>query len=92
MSVARQVRQRQDRSKRSGHAHSLNTQDMPGLNLTMQERAVWKFVQVAALLASEGDYYDLLPPAARMATDAVKQAAELLEPSIKSTKGNVRHD
>ena len=87
MSVARQVRQRQDRSKRSGHAHSLNTQDMPGLNLTMQERAVWKFVQVAALLASEGDYYDLLPPAARMATDAVKQAAELLEPSIKSTKG-----
>ena len=92
MSVARQVRQRQDRSKRSGHAHSLNTQDMPGLNLTMQERAVWKFVQVAALLASEGDYYDLLPPAARMATDAVKQAAELLEPSIKSTKGQVRHD
>ena len=92
MTVPRQVRQRQDRSKRSGHAHSLNTQDLPGLHLTRQQRAVWKFVQVAALLASEGDYYDLLPPSARMATDAVKQAAELLEPSIKSTKGHVRHD
>lgn len=92
MSVARQVRQRQDRSKRSGHAHSLNTQDLPGLHLTMQERVVWKFVQVAALLASDGDYYDLLPPSARMATDAVKQAAEILKPSIKPTKGQVRHD
>ena len=88
MSVARQVRQRQDRSKRSGHAHAQNIQDLPGLNLTMQERAVWKFVQVAALMPSQdSDYYLLLPPAARMATDAVKQAAELLEPSIKSTKG-----
>ena len=92
MTVTRQVRQRQDRSKRSGHAHSLNTQDLPGLHLTMNERAVWKFVQVAALLASEGDYYDLLPPAARMATDAVKQVAGQLELSIKSTKGQVRHD
>ena len=86
MTVARQVRQRQDRSKRSGHAHALNTQDLPGLNLTMRERAVWKFVQVAALLASEGDYYDLLPPSARMATDAVKQAAAILEPSIIQRK------
>jgi hypothetical protein len=42
---------------------------------------------VAALLASDGDYYDLLPPSARMATDAVKLAARQLEPSIKSTKG-----
>lgn len=86
MTVARQVRQRQDRSKRSGHAHSLNTQDLPGLHLTMNERAVWKFVQVAALLASEGDYYDLLPPSARMATDAVKQAAAILEQSIIQRK------
>lgn len=77
---------RQDRSRRSGHAHALNTQDLPGLNLTMRERAVWKFVQVAALLASEGDYYDLLPPSARMATDAVKQAAAILEPSIIQRK------
>ena len=92
MTVARQVRQRQDRSKRSGHAHSLNTQDLPGLHLAVNERAIWKFVQVAALLASDGDYYDLLPPSARMATDAVKQAAAILEPSIKPTKGHVRHD
>ncbi len=87
MTAGRQVRQRQDRSKRSGHAHSLNIQDLPGLHLTMQERAVWKFVQVAALLSAEGNYYDLLPPSARMATDAVKLAARQLEPSIKSTKG-----
>ena len=86
MKVARQVRQRQDRSKRSGHAHAKNTQDLPGLNLTMRERAVWKFVQVAALLASDGAYYDLLPPSARMATDAVKHAAEILEPSIIQRK------
>ncbi len=66
---------RQDRSRRSGHAHSLNTQDHPALNLTAQQRAVWKFLQVAALLASEGAYYDLLPPSARMATNAVKLAA-----------------
>lgn len=81
---------RQDRSRRSGHAHAQNTQDLPGLNLTRQQRAVWKFVQVAALLASDGDYYDLLPPSARMATDAMKQAAEILEPSIKSMKGQAR--
>lgn len=86
MTVARKIRQRQDRSKRSGHAHSLNTQDLPGLNLTMRERAAWKFVQVVALLASDGDYYDLLPPSARMATDAVKQAARQLEPSIIQRK------
>lgn len=90
MTVAREVRQRQDRSRRSGNLQSAYTQDLPGLHLSPQQRAVWKFVQVAALLASEGDYYDLLPPAARMATDAVKQAAAILEPSIKSTKGQVR--
>ena len=87
MTVARKIRQRQDRSKRSGHAHSLNTQDLPGLNLTMRERAAWKFVQVVALLASDGDYYDLLPPSARMATDAVKQAAALLGPSLQTQEG-----
>ena len=87
MTAGRQVRQRQDRSRRSGNLQSAYTQDLPGLNLTVQERAVWKFVQVAALLASDGDYYDLLPPSARMATDAVKQAAGILESSIKPTKG-----
>lgn len=87
MTVPRQVRQRQDRSKRSGHAHSLNTQDLPGLHLTRQQRAVWKFVQVAALLPQEDGYYEDLPPAARMAVDAVREVARQLEPSIKPTKG-----
>jgi len=75
-------RQRQDRSRRSGHAHSKNTQDYSPQRFTMQQRAAWKFCQVAALLSAEGDYYDMLPPSARMATDAVKQAAALLAPSL----------
>ena len=52
------------------------------MRLTMQQRAAWKFCQVAALLAGDGDYYDMLPPSARMATDAVKQAAALLGPTL----------
>jgi len=77
------VRQRQDRSRKSGHAHSLNIQDHAALRLTMTERAIWKFCNVAALLSGEGDYYDLLPPSARMAVDAMKGVAAQLEPSIK---------
>lgn len=80
-------RQRQDRSRRSGHKHSANTQDFPAMRLTMQQRAAWKFCQVVALLAGEGDYYDMLPPSARMATDAVKQAAALLGPSLQTQEG-----
>lgn len=80
------ARQRQDRSRRSGHAHSKNTQDYPAQRLTMQQRAAWKFVQVTALMSADGDYYDMLPPAARMATDAVKQAAALLEPSLPGVR------
>ena len=76
-------RQRQDRSRRAGHAHSLNTQDHPSLALTPTERAAWKFCNVAALLSGEGDYYDLLPPSARMAVDAVKTVASQLEPALR---------
>ena len=54
------------------HQHSLNTQDLPGLHLTMQQRAVWKFTNVVALLAAEGDYFDLLPPAAQDVVRAAK--------------------
>lgn len=57
------------------------------MRLTMQQRAAWKFCQVAALLAGDGDYYDMLPPSARMATDAVKQAAALLGPSLQTQEG-----
>lgn len=57
------------------------------MRLTMQQRAAWKFCQVVALLAGEGDYYDMLPPSARMATDAVKQAAALLGPSLQTQEG-----
>ena len=53
------------------------------MRLTMQQRAAWKFCQVAALLAGEGDYYKMLPPSARMATDAVKSAAALLGKGVQ---------
>jgi len=52
----------------------------------MQQRAAWKFCQVVALMAADGEYYDMLPPSARMATDAVKSAAALLEPSLRGVK------
>jgi len=83
MSTRRPVRLQQNRSRKAGHKHALNIQDFPPLNLTAQERAVWKFCNVVALLASEGGYYDLLPPGAQMATDAVKLAAALLERTRK---------
>jgi len=83
MSTRRPVRLQQNRSRKAGHKHALNIQDFPPLNLTAQERAIWKFCNVVALLANEGGYYELLPPAARMATDAVKLAAAQLEKAKK---------
>ena len=81
------VKTKKDRSRRSGNLQSASIQDFPGLHLTIQERAVWKFIQTAALLPSrDSDYYLLLPPSARMATDAVKQAARQLEQSIIQRK------
>lgn len=77
------LRPRQDRSRKSGHAHSLNIQDHAALRLSPVERAIWKFCNVAALLSGEGDYYDLLPPSARMAVDAMKGVAATLERARK---------
>lgn len=53
----------------------LNTQDHAKLNLTPQQRAVWKFQQVVALLSTEGEYFDLLPPAAQDIVTAAKIVA-----------------
>jgi hypothetical protein len=63
------------------------TQDFPPLALTPAERAAWKYCNVVALLADSGPQYDNLPPAARMATDAAKHAAALLEPLLKAKGG-----
>jgi len=52
-----------------------STQDHARLNLTPQQKAVWKFCQVVALLSAEGEYYDLLPPAAQDIVDAAKIVA-----------------
>jgi hypothetical protein len=61
------------------HQHSLNTQDHARLNLTPQQRAVWKFCNVVALLSAEGEYYDLLPPAAQDIVTAAKILAGKLQ-------------
>ena len=52
-----------------------NTQDHARLNLTPQQRAVWKFQQVVGLLSAEGEYYDLLPPEAQDIVTAAKMIA-----------------
>ena len=83
------TRVKRNRTRASGFRGSLNTQDFPPLALTMPERAIWKFCNVAALLAGEGDYYDLLPPGARMAVDACKREAATLE---RARKGEARND
>lgn len=57
------------------HQHSLNVQDYPRLNLTPQQRALWKFQQVVALLSEQGEYFDLLPPQAQDVTIAAKIVA-----------------
>lgn len=61
------------------HQHSLNTQDHARLNLTPQQRALWKFQQVVALLSTEGEYYDLLPPQAQDIVTAAKMIADKLK-------------
>jgi hypothetical protein len=59
------------------HAHSQNIQDFPRMELPPGERALWAFLTWADLRPG-GVYYDLLPPTARMAVDAVKVAADKL--------------
>jgi hypothetical protein len=58
----------------------LNIQQLPHLNLSPAERALWKFRNVAELFPRRGDpSFDLLPPAARMAVDAVAAVLDTLE-------------
>jgi hypothetical protein len=40
---------------------------------------VWKFCNVVALLSAEGEYYDLLPPAAQDIVTAAKILAGKLQ-------------
>lgn len=81
--MTRQYRLRQDRSRKSGHAHNLNTQDYAALRYTMPQRAAVKFCNVVALLPRQGSaYYTELPPAARMAVDACKRVAATLEGAV----------
>ena len=77
------TRVKQDRTRASGFRGSLNTQDYAPLALSPAARAVTLFCNVAALLAGEGAYYDALPPAAQMATRAVKDAAKLMQGEVQ---------
>jgi hypothetical protein len=57
-----------------------NIQEHPHLNLSPAERALWKFRNVAELFPRRGDpSFDLLPPAARMAVDAVAAVLDTLD-------------
>ena len=77
--MTREYRLRQDRSRKSGHAHQKNTQDFPALRLNTAERAATKFCELAQWMSQPGSaYYDALPPAAQMATRAVLDAAKML--------------
>jgi hypothetical protein len=83
------VKYKQDRSRRSGHKHSLNIQDYGGQRLDMGQRAVSMFVNIAGLLPKpESDYYRLLPPGARMAIDACRREAGLLQGAAKDGNDN----
>ena len=68
---------RRQTKKGEGHAHSKNIQDHDRMDLTPEGKAMWKFL-VWADLRPQASYYDDLPPAARMAVDAVYAAAEKL--------------
>jgi hypothetical protein len=54
------------------HQHSTNIQDHDRLNLDAHGKALWMFEQWAYMRPTWG-YYDLLPPSARMAVDAVQE-------------------
>jgi hypothetical protein len=59
------------------HEHSRNIQEHDQLNLSPAGKALWMFEQWAYMRPTWG-YYDLLPPAARMAIDAVAEVMETL--------------
>ena len=74
--MTREYRLRQDRSRKSGHAHARNIQDYPAQRLSTAERAAAKFCELAQWMSQPGSaYYNALPPAAQMATRAVLDAA-----------------
>jgi hypothetical protein len=56
----------------------LNIQDHDSLNLSPAGKALWMFEQWAYMRPTWG-YYDLLPPSARMAVDAVQEVLQTLQ-------------
>ena len=70
---------RQDRSRRAGHAHSLNIQDYPSIRRPEPERSIWCLVQWWRCRPPMAE----LPPAARMAVDALGIIVKQLEGTLK---------
>ena len=70
---------RQDRSRRAGHAHSLNIQDHGSIRRPEPERSIWCLVQWWRCRPPMAE----LPPAARMAVDALGIIVKQLEGTLK---------
>ena len=75
----RKARIRQDRSRRAGHAHALNIQDYPSIRRPEPERSIWCLVQWWYCRPP----MHALPPAARMAVDALGIIVSQLERTLK---------
>lgn len=73
------VQQRQDRTRKSGFRGSLNIQDHGSIRRPEPERSIWCLVQWWRCRPP----MHALPPAARMAVDALGVIVANLERSIK---------
>jgi len=70
---------RQDRTRKSGYRGSLNIQDHPSIRRPEPERSIWCLVQWWRCRPPMGE----LPPAARMAVEALGVIVKTLEGTVK---------
>mgnify|MGYP001017094538 FL=1 len=73
------TRIRQDRSRRAGHTHALNIQDHGSIRRPEPERSIWCLVQWWRCRPPMPE----LPPAARMAVEALGVIVKTLEGTVK---------
>lgn len=69
----------------SKHVHSKNIQDFPRRDLSPEGKAMYRFLDWASQRPAAG-YYDLLPPSAKMAIDAVGRVETQLAVLNKESK------
>ena len=70
------MRLKQDRSRKSGHAHSKNIQDYGQMALSIEERALHYFRNWVKM-RPQMTYYDALPPELRAVVDQVGESDDL---------------